>query len=307
MKYFLALLLLLVANIVVAQDLVSSDIELTAPETCVVGELVVLDASASNSETLVWDIEPETDDFKIFGKQACFSSREGGEYLIIIAGIIGGQPILKKHILTVEGSVLVSSDLTSKMKVWAKAVTSEKKTEEALKFSLEPKSQLNGSLKPQRTRTDVPLVNLSKPGNRFLIGLGFTLIHSPPKVNSKPKMNIKRPGSVWQTALRSPSNETTNVPGNDPGSASSRPSRGTRTENAILRGTQTINAAEAGSIHQGVQTVSRSQQRPERISVEVSRNTNRGTRTSYSKQGWCERGRLCWSSFRFRCRRSGGM
>lgn len=111
-----------------------TEIELNAPDSCVVGELVVFDASASRSDSLKWAIKPETDDFKVFGKQACFSGRAAGEFLVIIAGVEDGQPVLRTHEIVVEGGV-VSSDIARQMKEWAKSVTSEKRAEEALKFA----------------------------------------------------------------------------------------------------------------------------------------------------------------------------
>jgi hypothetical protein len=127
-------LLLTTLLILLIPSFALAEIELNAPDTCVVGELVVLDASPSLSVELVWEITPTTDDFKIFGKQACFSGREPGEYLVIIAGVEEGVPVLRTHRLVVEGGA-VSSDLATRMKGWAKTVTSENVSEEALKFA----------------------------------------------------------------------------------------------------------------------------------------------------------------------------
>jgi hypothetical protein len=128
MKYLLAVLFMLLPTVALAE------IELTAPDTCVVGELVLLDASASLGDSLTWEVHPSTEDFRVFGKQACFSGRAAGTFLVIIAGVEDEQPVLKTHTLTVEGGI-VSSDLSSRMQEWAKLVTSENTSEEALKFA----------------------------------------------------------------------------------------------------------------------------------------------------------------------------
>jgi hypothetical protein len=142
MKYFLTLLLLLVPRVAVPE------IRLEAPEVCVVGELVVLDASESVSETLVWQISPFTPDFKVFDKQACFSSRVIGEYMVIIAGVEEGQPVLRTHMLRV--GVVSPVDLSTQMEEWAKEVTSENVMEEALKFAQSFRALADADIPPEQ-------------------------------------------------------------------------------------------------------------------------------------------------------------
>ncbi len=79
---------------------------LLAPDTCDIGQLVRLDARESRVDTITWAIIPETDDFEVVdgGRRAFFSSRVGGEFLIILAGANGGVPFLMYQKLTVTGS-----------------------------------------------------------------------------------------------------------------------------------------------------------------------------------------------------------
>jgi hypothetical protein len=67
----------------------NAEIELITPDSYVIGELVVLDASNSPG-VLQWTILPETPNFKIVGKTAYFSSSNATQYTVFISGTIGG-------------------------------------------------------------------------------------------------------------------------------------------------------------------------------------------------------------------------
>jgi len=105
-----------------------AEIKLKAPDTCVIGELIVFDALESDSEVLVWEIVPPTEDFKARGKEAFFSSRQDGDYLIIIAG---SGPVLLVHSIHVQGS----NSLDSRIKELLKKVVTTNGREEAIKLA----------------------------------------------------------------------------------------------------------------------------------------------------------------------------
>ena len=107
-----------------ADEIVTVDggIELKAPLTCEVGELVRFDARESDVDALVWDIIPPTPDFEIVDKRGFFSARSGGEFLILIAGAKGGKAFLVHQRLTVTGAAIPSTGLTRKVEDWLKLV-----------------------------------------------------------------------------------------------------------------------------------------------------------------------------------------
>lgn len=127
MKYLL--LLLLFATPAYA------DIKLTAPDECVVGELVRLDAIESDSEVLKWEVIPSTPDFEAVGKRAFFSSRVAGDYLIIIAGSEDNKPVLYTHVIRVDGDSPVTHQLDFRIKELLKKVVSHNGREEAIKLA----------------------------------------------------------------------------------------------------------------------------------------------------------------------------
>jgi len=125
MKYILSVLILFVSSVS------SAEIILKAPDTCVVGELVRIDASESLSEELKFEVIPETPDFEAVGKKAFFSSRTGGDYLIIVAGSEDNKPVLMTHVIHVEGTTGLDSIIKELLK---KVITSNGR-EEAIKLA----------------------------------------------------------------------------------------------------------------------------------------------------------------------------
>lgn len=81
--------------------IVAVGIVLTAPEQCEVGELVRIDATSSDVDSLTWDILPPTPDFEVINKRAFFSGRKKGEWLVVVAGAKGGQSFLSHMKITV--------------------------------------------------------------------------------------------------------------------------------------------------------------------------------------------------------------
>jgi hypothetical protein len=114
---------------VAGQDEVeASGIVLEAQEDAEIGELVRLDASASDVDGLTWQIIPQTPDFEVIedGRRAFFSSRVPGSYLFIIAGAKGGVPYLEHHTLEVIGEEPDAppkvENISGKVRRWAKGV-----------------------------------------------------------------------------------------------------------------------------------------------------------------------------------------
>ena len=66
-----------------------AEIKLTEPSSYIIGELIVIDAEKSPG-VLQWTILPETQNFKIVGKKAYFSSSSSTRYTVFISGTIGG-------------------------------------------------------------------------------------------------------------------------------------------------------------------------------------------------------------------------
>lgn len=130
MRYLLAILAMFLTTPAFAE------IKLDAPDSCVVGELVTLDATGSTCERLQWQILcvnsdlDECVDFKPFGKEACFSARASSIWLVIISGVsVEGAPLMLTHKLVVEGNTpeaLVKLNLGAKISTWAKLVTSDR-------------------------------------------------------------------------------------------------------------------------------------------------------------------------------------
>jgi hypothetical protein len=133
MKYFLSTILLLFASSLFAAEAIG-------PTTCVVGELVVLDASSLASEEVIWKVLRvdssliESQDFKAFGKVACFSARESGLWLVIVSGVAEGKPCMLIHSIEVGGGS-VAPKLETQMKQWVPLVKSKNVKEEASRLA----------------------------------------------------------------------------------------------------------------------------------------------------------------------------
>ena len=77
----------------------NAEINLTAPKSYQVGDLVVLDATDSVAARLNWTILPKTKNFKIVGKTAYFSSSAPDRYTIIITATNNGTLATKVFFL----------------------------------------------------------------------------------------------------------------------------------------------------------------------------------------------------------------
>ena len=101
-------------------------IVLRAPDEAEIGELVRLDASSSDVDSLTWQIIPATPDFEVIedGRRAFFSSRVRGSYLIIIGGAKDQQALLRHHTIDVLGDAPEPGpeNLSVRVRRWTKAV-----------------------------------------------------------------------------------------------------------------------------------------------------------------------------------------
>lgn len=88
-KYFvlviiIVLLLALPTGIEIINNRQKAIISLEVPDSYEIGELIVLDASKSKADTLIWKIIPESPNFKIEDKIAFFSSIKPIDYTIVV-------------------------------------------------------------------------------------------------------------------------------------------------------------------------------------------------------------------------------
>ncbi len=105
-------------------------INLKVPEGYKIGELVILDASASKADELIWKIIPDTSDFKVVGKTAFFSSTKPIKYTLILVARNGKDLACRiftipydKKVKEVEVEVeveVVSSPFEKQVKSWLK-------------------------------------------------------------------------------------------------------------------------------------------------------------------------------------------
>jgi len=104
-------------------EVVSRPFTVNVQDDCEIGELVrmVVDGDV---EGITWKVKPETPDFEVIegGRRALFSSRTGGDYLIIVAAARDGEPFLFFQTLTVKGGEPPApvSELTRKVQTWLK-------------------------------------------------------------------------------------------------------------------------------------------------------------------------------------------
>ncbi len=97
-----------------------------APETCAIGEMVTIDATASNCDKFEWKVIPETNNFRVItnGQEALFCAGASGTYIFIIAATREGILMpLKAVTVIVETKILpqpviVDNAFTIKVKSW---------------------------------------------------------------------------------------------------------------------------------------------------------------------------------------------
>jgi len=188
MKYFLATLLML---LIVPS--VQAEIKLNAPDNCVVGELVTLDASESTCEQLKWRVLlvhsslDECMDFKSFGKVACLSSRVPSTWLILISGVAeDGSPEMLTHKLTVEDGIKnpAVANLGSRINNWSKLVKTNR--EAAAKLAQSFRAISNAEIPADKFLEATAKANKQALGDSleawmpFLDCLGTYLDENPP-------------------------------------------------------------------------------------------------------------------------------
>lgn len=123
----------------------SSPLVVKGPEVCDVGELVRIDASASQCANLTWRIIPESKDFEVVDgtKRGMFSTRTPGTFLLVVAGAIDNTPYMHVHTLTAIGkdpTIQPNTPATTKpidqqIMTWFGLVKTEQRKEEAKKLA----------------------------------------------------------------------------------------------------------------------------------------------------------------------------
>ncbi len=98
----------------------NAKISLIAPTEVKIGELVILDASASEAVSFVWRVIPETRDFEIIedGKRAFFTSRRPGTYLFVVAAAKADAVDCVIHEIQVIGNPTIEDEFTRMIKSW---------------------------------------------------------------------------------------------------------------------------------------------------------------------------------------------
>jgi hypothetical protein len=103
-------------------DVNVAKIMLTAPETCSIGELVVLDASASVGTSFSWEVEPTTTNFAVIedGKRAFFTAAKPGCYTFFCAVAKDNTVDTTIHKIRVIGPkvTVVQDDFTILVRSW---------------------------------------------------------------------------------------------------------------------------------------------------------------------------------------------
>lgn len=113
----------------------AAQVVLVAPSEVAPSQLVVLDASDSNADSITWSVVPATKDFLVIdgGARAVFSAAKG-EYLFIVAAAKGGSVDVKTHKIQVtEGAP--DHSLKAKVAEWAEPIQSPSKRDDLIRLS----------------------------------------------------------------------------------------------------------------------------------------------------------------------------
>lgn len=98
----------------------NAKIVLDAPIEGKIGELIILDASASEAESFIWRVIPDTSNFQIIedGKRAFFTSSKPGLYLFVVAAAKSGDVDCVVHEIQILGDPTVEDEFTLLVKSW---------------------------------------------------------------------------------------------------------------------------------------------------------------------------------------------
>lgn len=128
-----------VSNVKVSGD-AGCTVQLDAPKTARIGQLVVVDASASNAASLKWKVVPENPNVLIIenGRKLVFSAERPGPYDFYVAGALGDSVDLTSITITIDGVVPPNPGpvgIEAKIREWLKLVKSDTWEVEAKKLS----------------------------------------------------------------------------------------------------------------------------------------------------------------------------
>jgi hypothetical protein len=148
-------------------------IELTAPETGRIGELIRFDLSESDVDSIKWLLVPGSADFETYnsGRNAVFSARVAGEYMFIIAAAKDGTVDVITHIITIKGPPErpATESLTQWIPYWLYPLNLPKDEASALAGSFE-------SVSSRITELSTPegIIEATAQGTREALGASLT-------------------------------------------------------------------------------------------------------------------------------------
>lgn len=128
------------AVVVVPVDPNAAHVVVAAPTAVRVGELAIIDVSASNADSFSWKVQPETNNFVVIdeGRRAVFSAESPGTYLFFIAAAKDGTVDSEIHTIQVGGGgpgPAPTVNLAAKVPQWIAKVQSPTKRDDALKLA----------------------------------------------------------------------------------------------------------------------------------------------------------------------------
>jgi hypothetical protein len=149
------------------------DVILVAPSEARVGQLIVLDASASNAKTFKWSVQSDNNFMTIEdGRKAVFSAEKAGSFQFIVAGALDNTVDLEVVTITVAGPLPPPdppSGLEGKIKTWYSTVDSKQKKAEAAALSTSFKSVAE-LINQKILKTPEDVIRSTAVSNRAAIG-----------------------------------------------------------------------------------------------------------------------------------------
>lgn len=122
-----------------SQPVGDAKVAIQAPEKAVVGQLVILDVSASEAASYSWSVMPATANFLVIddGKRAVFSHGEAGEFTFVVAAAKDNTVDVKTHKIRIvaPGEVDASMTTAEKVEQWCETIDYESKNRDAISLA----------------------------------------------------------------------------------------------------------------------------------------------------------------------------
>lgn len=149
-------------------------VALKAPDKAKVGELVVLDVSASQANSFRWQIQQKTKNFLVIedGRRAVFSAEVAGDYTFVIAAAKGDTVDVLVHTIKIAGVAppgppTPTDDISTKIATWCEPIQSATKRDDAIKLA-QSFSSVAAVITDATTPADI--VEATKQSNRDALG-----------------------------------------------------------------------------------------------------------------------------------------